>query len=362
MRSVIRVVLAGLFCVVVAGGAVFWLTSPNSAMWHRSDSRRGVASTAKKPATAQGGERVYELNLNRFEDGGYQTALAFAAPIHDDGSLQELRESVRGRGRRGITELRRLYDQLRSDTSPTKQQLIEKASLEQSIGFLYMYEGKFLEATTWLEKSLATCQGPDLPAAARSRLQAVLGIVAMRRGEVENCLECVGPSSCIFPIAREAVHQNQGGSRDAVRWFTAYLENSPRDLRIIWLLNIAYMTLGEYPENVPPQYLISSDIFRSKANVGHFENVASPAGLTSRGPNLAGGSIFDDFNNDGLPDLLTTSLDADLGASLFINRGDGTFDDRSAAAGLGSQIYALNITRADFDNDGNLDVLLLRGG
>ncbi len=160
----------------------------------------------------------------------------------------------------------------------------------------------------------------------------------------------------------EAVHRNQAGSRDAVRWFTAYLQESPRDVRIIWLLNIAYMTLGEYPEKVPPRYLISTEIFRSKVDVGHFENVATRAGLTSRGPNLAGGSIFDDFNGDGLPDLFTTSLDADLGASLFINRGDGTFDDRSAFAGLGDQVYALNVTRADFDNDGNLDVLLLRGG
>ena len=31
------------------------------------------------------------------------------------------------------------------------------------------------------------------------------------------------------------------------------------------------------------------------------------------------------------------------------------------SAGLGDQIYALNVTRADFDNDGDLDVLLLRG-
>ena len=46
---------------------------------------------------------------------------------------------------------------------------------------------------------------------------------------------------------------------------------------------------------------------------------------------MAGGSVFDDFTGDGLPDVLTTSFDADLGASLFVNRGDGTFDDRSAA-------------------------------
>jgi hypothetical protein len=77
---------------------------------------------------------------------------------------------------------------------------------------------------------------------------------------------------------------------------------------------------------------------------------------------LAGGSIFDDFNGDNLPDLFTTSLDAELGATLLINRGDGTFEDRSSAAGLVDQVYALNVTRTDFDNDGDLDVLLLRGG
>ena len=86
-----------------------------------------------------------------------------------------------------------------------------------------------------------------------------------------------------------------------------------------------------------------------------------PEGLLPQ-PGLAGGSIFDDFTGDGLPDLFTTSLDTDVGATLYVNRGDGTFEGRSASAGLGEQIYALNVVRADFDNDGDLDVLLLRGG
>ena len=121
------------------------------------------------------------------------------------------------------------------------------------------------------------------------------------------------------------------------------------------------MTLGEYPEQVPPAYLISLDRFRSKLAMQRFENVATRVGLAARGPNLAGGSIFDDFNGDDRPDLFMTSIDADRGASLFINRGDGTFEDRSAAAGLGEQVYALNVARADYDNDGKPDVLLLRG-
>ena len=136
----------------------------------------------------------------------------------------------------------------------------------------------------------------------------------------------------------------------------------PGDLRVRWLLNLAYMTLGEYPEKVPLQYLIPLDTFDSKVDVGRFQNVAPLVGLTSRGPNQAGGSVFDDFTGDGLPDLFVTSLDADRGAALFVNLGNGKFEDRSEKAGLDDQIYALNLARADFDNDGHLDVVLLRGG
>ncbi len=118
---------------------------------------------------------------------------------------------------------------------------------------------------------------------------------------------------------------------------------------------------GRIPGESPACFFIPLNTFRANLDVGRFENVAPRVGLGVRGPNLAGGSIFDDFSGDSLPDLLTTSIDADTGASLFINRGDGTFDDYSTAAGLSEQVYALNLARADFDNDGNLDVLLLRG-
>ncbi|HEV3166158.1 MAG TPA: CRTAC1 family protein, partial [Isosphaeraceae bacterium] len=166
----------------------------------------------------------------------------------------------------------------------------------------------------------------------------------------------------IFPIAPEAVHRNKAGSRQAVKQFTAALAETPGDLRIRWLLNIAYMTLGEYPQKVPRKYLFPLEPFRSKIDVGRFENVAPQVGMDVRGPSLAGGGVFDDFTGDGLPDIFQTSFEFELGASLFVNKGDGTFEDRSIEAGLSSQIYALNAARADFDNDGNPDVVLLRGG
>ncbi|HEY2156264.1 MAG TPA: FG-GAP-like repeat-containing protein, partial [Isosphaeraceae bacterium] len=95
--------------------------------------------------------------------------------------------------------------------------------------------------------------------------------------------------------------------------------------------------------------------------VGRFENVATLVGLVARGPDLAGGCIFDDFNGDGRPDVLTSAFDVAHGATLFVNKGDGTFEDRSSDSGLDDQVYALNVSRADFDNDGDLDLLLLRG-
>ena len=189
----------------------------------------------------------------------------------------------------------------------------------------------------------------------------LLGINALRKGEQDNCIGCVGPSSCIFPIAGSAVHSQRSGSEEAVSWFTAYLDQWPGDLRIRWLLNIAAMTLGEYPEKVPPRYLIPVAPFRSKLDLGRFDNVAMRVGLISRGPDLAGGCIFDDLTGDGRPDIFTTTFDVNHGASLYVNGGDGTFSDRSHEAGLDDQIYALNVVRADYDNDGWLDLLLLRG-
>ena len=46
----------------------------------------------------------------------------------------------------------------------------------------------------------------------------------------------------------------------------------------------------------------------------------------------------------------------------FRNNGDGTFEDRTARAGLTGEVGGLNMVQADYDNDGFVDVLVLRGG
>ena len=76
----------------------------------------------------------------------------------------------------------------------------------------------------------------------------------LRMGEQENCLLNHNGDSCLFPIQGGGVHQLQRGSRGAITVLTELLQRSPGDLQARWLLNIAYMTLGEYPDKVPAKW------------------------------------------------------------------------------------------------------------
>jgi hypothetical protein len=292
-------------------------------------------------------------------DAGVLLAVNFTGAINDPASLRDLREAIEARGGAGLAakEAQLAALQGASESSP-----LVRSGIHFSMGRLHAFAGHFDDAVAEMETARSLGRMAGVPGEQDAFLTANLGLIALRIGEVENCINCIGPSSCILPIARSAVHAQPRGSRRAIEYFTEYLKLFPGDLRIRWVLNIAYMTLGEYPEKVPPLYLIPINTFESTIDIGRFDNVASLVGLTSRGPGSAGGSVFDDFNGDNLPDLFVTSLDTNRGASLFVNRGDGTFEDCSDIAGLSDQVYALNVTRADFDNDGNLDVLLLRGG
>ena len=376
----LRIIAGVILCAAIVLGIVVFMAGSRSSR-ATAEPSRATADTPRKVAAslevstldplsliatfpdpnAPGTSKGVFLDSIRFDTGVYSAAAEFTGPRRDEGSLEELSQSILSRYGRGMATWGARADRLSVNTASAGEQAIEAIQIWRNLAFLEMYEGNFAKATPWLERALELSRTPGVPAPERASVRALLGIAALRRGEVENCVACCVPSSCIFPIAREAVHVQQAGSREAVRHFTAYLDEWPGDLRVRWLLNLAYMTLGEYPQNVPPAYLIPLDRFRSKIDVGLFANVAAQAGLGSRGPTLAGGSLFDDFSGDGLPDLLTTCIDADRGAALFVNRGNGTFEDRSSQAGLDRQIYALNVTRADFDNDGNLDVLLLRG-
>jgi hypothetical protein len=323
-----------------------------------SAARRPVAFTIA--AGNRAGGAILDVR-EPLEDGGLSVAREFTPPIHDPASLRELRDAIGVRGRLGLAVLQAEFDQVRLRFRAPKEEVAAAAQLLHRIGLLHLYEGRYPEAAACFQRALELGRPSDFSTQDRAQRMALLGICSMRQGEADNRTDSVGHSSDDPQIRRETVQGRQAGAQEAIRRFSAYLAEWPDDLRVRWLMNLAYMELGAYPDHVPNEYLIPIDRSASEVDIGRFEDVAPPVGLTARGPNPAGGSVFDDFDGDGLPDLFTTALDATRGASLFLNRGGVTFEDRSIPAGLAEQVYARNAVAADYDNDGDLDVLLLRG-
>ena len=221
-------------------GTLFTATLAVMVSW----SLRGRTGPAPKPASPE----VLIIDTDYISDGGVTLANEYTGEIRDPESLDDLRLAIQERGRGGLAALEAEFADLQQARAAHER----IAELYYKIGTLLMYSGRFEEAAGAIEKSLAIGEADRMPALARARLILLLGLIALRRGEVDNCIQCVGPSSCIFPIDRDGIHTHQAGSRLAIKHFTAYLDRVPGDLRVRWMLNLAYMTLGEYPEKVPP--------------------------------------------------------------------------------------------------------------
>ncbi len=127
-------------------------------------------------------------------------------------------------------------------------------------------------------------------------------------------------------------------------------------------------------------------LYRNKGD-GTFQEVAARAGVADNRTRWGAGTAFLDFNRDGLLDLFVASyIDLDLKTaplpetgpclykgvmvacgppglaggtnSLYMNRGDGTFQDVSEKSGIikANGTYGLGVVVSDFDNDGWSDI------
>ena len=67
------------------------------------------------------------------------------------------------------------------------------------------------------------------------------------------------------------------------------------------------------------------------------------------------GVAVGDYDNDGWQDLYVTALDSD---QLLRNRGDGTFEDVTAAAGIEHHHWTVPAAFVDYDADGWLDLFV----
>jgi tetratricopeptide (TPR) repeat protein len=281
----------------------------------------------------------------------------FKKPANYAQDLQLIAESRRRALALGFKEFQDAIDELKNQDMRQKKYLEMRAY--EALAELWSYEGNMEKAIDNLrsEYEIAVALGHSDRA---FDIDEKLGIAQMRRGENENCRDRHNITSCIFPLCPEAQYKRISASEKANRYFVDYLRNKPNDLEVRWLLNLTNMTMGRYPHGVPKQFLIPPSVFNSGEDIGHFIDVAPSLGLNIF--DMAGGVIIDDFDNDGLLDVIISSYNASSSLRYFHNNGNGTFTDRAEQAGLLHQLGGLNIIQTDYNNDGWLDILVLRGG
>jgi hypothetical protein len=120
------------------------------------------------------------------------------------------------------------------------------------------------------------------------------------------------------------------------------------------------MALAKYPDGCDRSLVLDTAAFRPQAPFPRFIECATELGVDV--DDLAGGTALDDFNNDTLLDIFLSSWSKSGQLRYFVNRGGGRFEERTEAAGLAGITGGLNMVQADYDNDGFLDVYVVRGG
>ncbi len=202
--------------------------------------------------------------------------------------------------------------------------------------------------------------GDRVAPAMAGEMQRMLLLSYLRLAEESNCLDHHNPDSCLLPLAGGGVHVEPEGGRKAFEILSERLAENEKDWEARWLINLAAMTLGTWPDGVPEAWRLGPELFASDFDPGRFPDVGREVGVAVTG--LAGGVVMEDLDGDGLLDLLVSSWGVTDPLHLLRNRGDGSFDDVTADAGVEGLTGGLNMLHADYDNDGDADVLVLRGG
>ena len=223
---------------------------------------------------------------------------------------------------------------------------------------LHAYDGRMDRALAQYQHAYETARSGV--AAAILRMEEALGVAHLHKAGMENDTHRAPGDMCLFPLRPGQAYARISDSRRAIEHFQRFLKQKPDDLEVRWLLNLAYMTIGRYPADVPSAYLIPPASFSSPDDVGRFRDVSPLAGLDVAA--TAGGLIVDDFASTGRFDVVTSNFDSCGPMHYFRNNGDGTFTERTSQAGLDGQLGGLNMMQTDYNNDGCKDILLLRGG
>jgi len=158
-------------------------------------------------------------------------------------------------------------------------------------------------------------------------------------------------------VAREAglTHLTVFGGASSNKYL---LETTGTGVAFIDIDNDGWLDLffvnGSTLEGFPPQKAPTNHLYRNKGN-GTFEDVTAHAGLAASG--WGQGACVGDYDGDGFDDLFVTYFGRNR---LYHNRGNGTFEDVTRPAGLldARTRWGTGCAFLDYDRDGRLDLFV----
>jgi hypothetical protein len=284
----------------------------------------------------------------------------FKTPRTPDEALKREFEAIADQlygGKPGTLYSRTAIDQYQESLDRAGHNFDTQATISANLAIEFLRIGEFDKAVTTIDQAMEKAESASPPVI--SALRRTRATIYLRKAEISNCVERHNRSCCIFPLTNGGVHTVAEPIKQSFTDYLQCLKENPAALDVRWLVNVTAMAAGEYPDSVPVEFRIPPNVFESEADIGRFHDVAPELGLADL--NLAGGSIFEDFDNDGWLDIVSSSCDP-AGPLVFKrNNADGTWSDLSESSGLSLQKGGLNCIGGDYDNDGDVDVLVLRG-
>jgi hypothetical protein len=231
--------------------------------------------------------------------------------------------------------------------------LTETFGVRWALAQALLRTGELDEAAGLCRQCVALCdKNPDQAAGWLPEVLLRLGAIYFRQAEKQNCIARHNAESCILPLSPRAVHVDKEGATAAVEVLTRLLALPQSDLRLeaMWLLNIAHMALGDWPDGVPASTGSARACSRPKSSSRACTNAAPGSGLGHH--HHAGSVAIDDYHGRRAPRHRHVFVRHGPRAAPVRAEPDGRFLDIATAAGLGRQLGGVNVVHGDVDNDG----------